>query len=198
LALKPIRVFLKQVLRSFSLLYCRRERFLAPSSQRSNVILLHLAFSQDAVFHGPTMLLVQVCPRPAVKILQPCSHPGSLALIVQCLRPSISRSDHYRQTPSCACCAARELSALPFTNPSISCRFDLTYCVKPCYCSTLHRQARMSANKAKVPDLSVRGDNSDLVEHDPRDPTTTSKPEAPMQSLNQLPVVTDLAGARSA
>jgi hypothetical protein len=48
----------------------------------------------------------------------------------------------------------------------------------------------------EVPDLSVSGDNSDLVEDDPCDPTTTSKPEAPMQSLNQLPVVTDLADAR--
>jgi hypothetical protein len=45
----------------------------------------------------------------------------------------------------------------------------------------------------EVPDLSVSGDNSNLVEDDPCDPTTTSKPEAPMQSLNQLPVVTDLA-----
>jgi hypothetical protein len=51
---------------------------------------------------------------------------------------------------------------------------------------------------AEVPDLSVSGDNSDLAGDDPRDPTTTSKPEAPMQSLNQLPVVTDLADARSA
>jgi hypothetical protein len=50
----------------------------------------------------------------------------------------------------------------------------------------------------EVPDLSVSGDNSDLAEDDPCDPTTTSKPEAPMQSLNQLPVVTDLADARSA
>jgi hypothetical protein len=49
-----------------------------------------------------------------------------------------------------------------------------------------------------VPDLSARGDNSDLAEVDPCDLTTTSKPEAPMQSLNQLPVVTDLADARSA
>jgi hypothetical protein len=40
--------------------------------------------------------------------------------------------------------------------------------------------------------------NSDLAEVDPCDPTTTSKPEASMQSLNQLPVVTDLADARSA
>jgi hypothetical protein len=49
----------------------------------------------------------------------------------------------------------------------------------------------------EVPDLSVSGDNSNLAEDDPCDPTTTSKPEAPMQSLNQLPVVTDLADARS-
>jgi hypothetical protein len=49
-----------------------------------------------------------------------------------------------------------------------------------------------------VSDLSVRGDNSDMVEDDPYDPTMTSKPEAPMQSLNQLPMVTDLAGARLA
>jgi hypothetical protein len=51
---------------------------------------------------------------------------------------------------------------------------------------------------AEVPDLSVSRDNSNLVEDDPCDPTTTSKPEAPMQSLNQLPVVTHLADARSA
>ena len=49
-----------------------------------------------------------------------------------------------------------------------------------------------------MPDLSVSGDNSDLVEVDPHDPTTMSDPEAPMQSLNQLPMVTDLADARSA
>jgi hypothetical protein len=49
----------------------------------------------------------------------------------------------------------------------------------------------------EVPDLSVSGDNSDLAEDGPCDPTTTSKPVAPMQSLNQLPVVTDLADARS-
>jgi hypothetical protein len=48
-----------------------------------------------------------------------------------------------------------------------------------------------------VPDLLVSGDKFDSVEVDPHDPTTTSKPEAPMQSLNQLPVVTDLVGARS-
>jgi hypothetical protein len=51
---------------------------------------------------------------------------------------------------------------------------------------------------AEVPDLSVSGDNFDLAEDDPRNPTATSKPEAPMQSLNQLHVVTDLADARSA
>jgi hypothetical protein len=49
-----------------------------------------------------------------------------------------------------------------------------------------------------VLDLLVSGDNFDLAEDDPHDLTTTSKPEAPMQMLNQLPVVTDLAGARSA
>jgi hypothetical protein len=49
-----------------------------------------------------------------------------------------------------------------------------------------------------VPDLSVSGDKSDLVVVDPHDPTMTSKPEVPMQSLNQLPMVTNLAGARSA
>jgi hypothetical protein len=53
-------------------------------------------------------------------------------------------------------------------------------------------------DRAGVPNLSVSGDNSDLVEVDPHDLTTTSGPEAPMQSLNQLPMVTDLADARSA
>ena len=52
-------------------------------------------------------------------------------------------------------------------------------------------------DRGGVPDLSVSGDNFDLVEVDPHDPTTTSEPEAPMQSLNQLSMVTDLAGARS-
>jgi hypothetical protein len=51
---------------------------------------------------------------------------------------------------------------------------------------------------AEVPDISVSGDKSDLAEDDPCDSITTSKPEAPMQSLNQLPLVTDLADARSA
>jgi hypothetical protein len=49
-----------------------------------------------------------------------------------------------------------------------------------------------------VPDLSVSGEKSDMVVVDPHDPTTTSKPEAPMQSLNQLPMVTNLASAKSA
>jgi hypothetical protein len=53
-------------------------------------------------------------------------------------------------------------------------------------------------DRVGVPDLSMSGDNFDLVEDDPHDPTTTSEPEAPMQSLNQLPVVTDLVDARSA
>jgi hypothetical protein len=54
-----------------------------------------------------------------------------------------------------------------------------------------------TCDRAGVPDLSVSGDNSDLVEVDPHDLTTTSEPEAPMQSLNQLSMVTDLADARS-
>jgi hypothetical protein len=58
--------------------------------------------------------------------------------------------------------------------------------------------ALMAGNRAGVPDLSVSGDNFDLVEDDPHDPTTTSEPEAPMQSLNQLPMVTNLVDARSA
>jgi hypothetical protein len=53
-------------------------------------------------------------------------------------------------------------------------------------------------DRVGVPDLSVSGDNFDLVEDEPHDPTTTSEPEAPMQLLNQLPVVTDLVDARSA
>jgi hypothetical protein len=53
-------------------------------------------------------------------------------------------------------------------------------------------------DRGGVPDLSVSGDNFDLVEDDPHDPTITSEPEAPMQSLNQLPVVTNLVDARSA
>jgi hypothetical protein len=57
---------------------------------------------------------------------------------------------------------------------------------------------KMPGDVAEVPDLSASRDNSDLAEDDPCDPTMTSKPEAPMQSLNQLPVVTDLADARSA
>jgi hypothetical protein len=47
-------------------------------------------------------------------------------------------------------------------------------------------------------DLSVSGDNFNLMEDDPHDLTTTSEPEAPMQSLNQLSVVTNLIDARSA
>ena len=54
------------------------------------------------------------------------------------------------------------------------------------------------SDRAEVPDLSVSGDKFDLAEDDPHDPTTTSEPEAPMQSLNQLPVVTDLIDAISA
>ena len=54
------------------------------------------------------------------------------------------------------------------------------------------------SDRAGVPDLSVSGDKFDLAEDDPHDLTTTSEPEAPMQSLNQFPVVTDLVDARSA
>jgi hypothetical protein len=49
-----------------------------------------------------------------------------------------------------------------------------------------------------VPDLSVSGDKSDYVVGDPLDLTTTRKLEASMQSLNQLPMVTNLDGAKSA
>jgi hypothetical protein len=52
-------------------------------------------------------------------------------------------------------------------------------------------------DRGGVPDLSVSGDKFDSAEVDPHDLNTTSKPEAPMQSLNQLPVVTNLVGARS-
>ena len=50
-------------------------------------------------------------------------------------------------------------------------------------------------DRAGVPDLSVSGDKFDLAEDDPHNPTTTSKPEAPMQSLNHHPMVTDLVDA---
>jgi hypothetical protein len=53
-------------------------------------------------------------------------------------------------------------------------------------------------DRGRVPDLSVSGDNFDLVEDDPHNPTMTSEPEVPMESLNQLPVVTNLVDARSA
>jgi hypothetical protein len=53
-------------------------------------------------------------------------------------------------------------------------------------------------DRAGVPDLSVSGDNFDLVQEDPHDPIMTSEPEALMQSLNQLPEVTNLVDARSA
>ena len=49
-----------------------------------------------------------------------------------------------------------------------------------------------------MPDLSVSGDKFDLVVVDPNDLTTTSELEVPMQSLNQLPMVTNVAGAKSA
>jgi hypothetical protein len=66
------------------------------------------------------------------------------------------------------------------------------------FISLLVFQSRGWYDIAEVPDLSVSGDNSVLAEDDPCNLTMTSKPEAPMQSLNQLPVVTNLANARSA
>jgi hypothetical protein len=76
-------------------------------------------------------------------------------------------------------------------------RFGLI-CKKP-HLNSIELSLNFSGiDRAGVPDLSVSGDNSDLVEVDPHDSTTTSEPEAPMQSLNQLPMVTDLADARSA
>nr|CAB3503877.1 unnamed protein product [Digitaria exilis] len=53
---------------------------------------------------------------------------------------------------------------------------------------TSRRPCSLKVKTAGLPDLSVSGDNFDLVEGDPHDPTTTSETEAPMQSLNQLPV----------
>ena len=70
--------------------------------------------------------------------------------------------------------------------------FGTVFLLHETWCKT--RQA----DRAEVPDLSVSGDKFDLAEDDPHDPTMTSEPEAPMQSLNQLPVVTDLVDARSA
>jgi hypothetical protein len=64
--------------------------------------------------------------------------------------------------------------------------------------TTRENSATMRVDIAEVPDLSVSGDNSNLAKDDPCDPTTTRKPETAMQSLNQLPVVTDLADVRSA
>jgi hypothetical protein len=49
-----------------------------------------------------------------------------------------------------------------------------------------------------VLDLSVSGDNFDLVEATLTIRLRRARLEAPMQSMNQLPMVTDLAGARSA
>ena len=57
---------------------------------------------------------------------------------------------------------------------------------------------RVCSVRGGVPDILVSGKKFDLAEDDPHDPTTTSELEAPMQSLNQLPVVTDLVDARSA
>jgi hypothetical protein len=64
--------------------------------------------------------------------------------------------------------------------------------------SRLGVEIYIEGDRAEVSDLSVSGDNFDLVEDDPHDLTTMSEPEAPMQSLNQLPVDTNLVDARSA
>jgi hypothetical protein len=56
--------------------------------------------------------------------------------------------------------------------------------------------ASVKDDRGGVPDLSVSGYKSDWVVVDTHDSTTTSKPEAPMQSLNQLPMVRNLASAR--
>jgi hypothetical protein len=52
--------------------------------------------------------------------------------------------------------------------------------------------------EAKWPNLLVSGDNFDLVGGDPHDPTTTSVTRSTNAILNQLLMVIDLAGARSA
>jgi hypothetical protein len=64
--------------------------------------------------------------------------------------------------------------------------------------SQFNLESLIPLDRGGVPDLSMSGDKSDLVVVDPHDPTTTRKPKAPMQSLNQLPMVTNLAGVRSA
>ena len=66
------------------------------------------------------------------------------------------------------------------------------------FCTSLTRFALSVIDRGGEPDLSMSMDKFDLAEDDPHDPTTTSEPEAPMQSLNQLPVVTDIVDARSA
>jgi hypothetical protein len=58
--------------------------------------------------------------------------------------------------------------------------------------------ALIPLDRGGVPDLSVIGDKSDSAGVEPYDLTTTSKAEVPMQSLNQLPMVTDRVEARSA
>jgi hypothetical protein len=68
-------------------------------------------------------------------------------------------------------------------------------------CLLLSRQRRRAYtrhDKGGVPDPSESEDKFDSAEVDPHDLTTTCKPEAPIQSLNQLLVVTDLVDARSA
>ena len=83
--------------------------------------------------------------------------------------------------------------------PSTLKLFKATHKRKGIWSRHLAEKIYMSnCDRAGVPDLSVSRDKFDLAKDDPHDPTTTSEPEAPMQSLNQLPVVTDLVDARSA
>jgi hypothetical protein len=86
--------------------------------------------------------------------------------------------------------------------PTVGSAINVQSAGDACLVPTVTRSHRTvqcaTGDEAEVPDLSASRDNSDLAEDDPCDPTTTSKPEAPMQSLNQLPVVIDLADARSA
>jgi hypothetical protein len=70
--------------------------------------------------------------------------------------------------------------------------------VRPVDTIAAQQMFQRASNRRGVLDLSVSGDNFDLVVVDPHDPTIRARLEAPMQSLNQLPMVTNLAGARSA
>jgi hypothetical protein len=68
--------------------------------------------------------------------------------------------------------------------------------VRPVATTAAQQMFQRASNRGGVLGLSVSGDNFDLVVVDPHDPTIRAR--LPMQSLNQLPMVTNLAGARSA